>query len=92
LTYWQDATSIVFPIALRIGLPAWINVVLGVMKDTALALWLGVIELLRSSQIVVTRTQEPLLVLAVAGAIYFAMSYPIARLSESLERRWDAND
>jgi hydroxyproline transport system permease protein len=92
LTYWQDTTSIVFPIALRIALPAWINVVLGVMKDTAIALWIGVVELLRSSQVIVTRTQEPLLILAIAGCIYFLISFPIARFSAWLERRWDSND
>jgi polar amino acid transport system permease protein len=92
LTWWQDMTEIVFPIAIRVGLPNWINLVLGVMKDTALVLWLGVIELLRSSQIIVTRTQEPLLVLAIAGAIYFGISFPIARLGAWLEQRADTDD
>ena len=58
------------------------------MKDSALVLWIGVIELLRSSQIVVTRTQQPLLVLCIAGAIYFVISFPIARAGEWIERRW----
>lgn len=89
MSSWQDTIWIVFPVALRIALPAWINIVLGVMKDTALALWIGVIELLRSSQIVITRTQEPLLVLTIAGAIYFLASFPIARFSGWLERRWE---
>ena len=92
LTWWQDMTEIVFPIAIRVGLPNWINLVLGVMKDTALVLWLGVIELLRSSQIIVTRTQQPLLILAVAGAIYFGISFPIARLGAWLERRAETDD
>ena len=92
LTWWQDLTSIVFPIALRVGLPGWISLVLGIMKDSALALWIGVIELLRASQIIVTRTQEPLLVLALAGAVYFLISFPIARSGGWLERRWQADD
>jgi hydroxyproline transport system permease protein len=88
LTWWDDFTAIVFPIALRVGLPSWIGLALGLMKDSALVLWIGVIELLRSSQIVVTRTQEPLLVLGIAGAIYFAISFPIARAGAWFERRW----
>jgi hydroxyproline transport system permease protein len=92
LTWRQDMTAIVFPIAIRVGLPNWINLVLGVMKDTALVLWLGVIELLRSSQIIVTRTQQPLLVLAIAGAIYFGISFPIARFGAWLERRAETDD
>ena len=88
MTWWDDLVAIVFPIALRVGLPGWIGLALGLMKDTSLVLWIGIIELLRSSQIIVTRTQQPLLVLCIVGAIYFAMSFPIARLGAWLERRW----
>lgn len=92
LSWGQDMTQIVFPMALRVGLPSWIGLVLGVMKDSALVLWLGIIELLRSSQILVTRLQEPMLILLVTGAIYFLLSFPIARLGGRLERRWREND
>ena len=92
LTWRQDLTSIVFPIALRVALPSWIGLALGLMKDSALVLWLGIIELLRSAQIIVTRTQEPLLILSIAGAIYFALSFPIARIGARLERSWHDRD
>lgn len=92
MTYWQDLKEIVFPMALRVMLPSWIGLTLGVMKDTALVLWIGIIELLRASQIIVTRIQEPLFVLTVAGLIYFVMSFPIARLGAWLEKRWQEND
>jgi polar amino acid transport system permease protein len=88
LTYWQDLREIVFPIALRVSLPSWIGLTLGVMKDSALVWWIGVIELLRTSQVIITRIQEPLLVLCVCGLIYFAMSYPISRLGARLEAKW----
>ncbi len=88
MTWSDDLFAIVFPMGLRVGLPSWIGLALGLMKDSALVLWIGIIELLRSSQIVVTRTQEPLLVLGIAGAIYFLISFPIARLGAWLERRW----
>ncbi|MNP81478.1 hypothetical protein D3C76_1798450 [compost metagenome] len=61
------------------------------MKDSSLVLWLGLIELLRASQILVTRLQEPLFVLTVCGLIYFLLSFPIARLGGYLEKRW-SND
>jgi His/Glu/Gln/Arg/opine family amino acid ABC transporter permease subunit len=89
MTYWQDLRYIVFPIALRVGLPSWIGVVLGVLKDTSIVLWIGIIELLRSSQIITTRTQAPILVLSIAGLIYFVICFPIARLSGRLEARWN---
>ena len=80
--------EIVFPIALRVSLPSWTGLTLGVMKDSALVLWIGVIELLRTSQVIITRIQEPLLVLSVCGLIYFVMSYPISRLGARLEAKW----
>lgn len=92
LTWGQDLTQIVFPMALRVGLPSWIGLTLGVMKDSALVMWLGIIELLKSSQIIITRLQEPMLILLIAGAIYFALSFPIARLGGRLEKRWQEND
>ena len=37
---------------------------------------------------IITRIQEPLLVLSVCGLIYFVMSYPISRLGARLEAKW----
>ncbi len=91
LTWWQDMRYIVFPLATRVSLPAWIGLTLGVMKDSALVLWLGLIELLRASQILVTRLQEPLFILMICGAFYFIISFPIARFGGYLEKRW-SND
>jgi His/Glu/Gln/Arg/opine family amino acid ABC transporter permease subunit len=88
MTYWQDLRYIVFPIGLRAVLPSWTGVALGVLKDSALVSVLGYVELLRASQILITRTQQPFLILAVVGAFYFALSFPIARVTERLERRW----
>ena len=88
----QCLLHIAAPIAVRIAFPGWVNLLLGVMKDTSLVLWIGVVELLRASQTIVTRIQEPLLVLAIAGAIYYVMSLALARLGQLIERRWQIND
>jgi His/Glu/Gln/Arg/opine family amino acid ABC transporter permease subunit len=93
MTWWQDMREIVYPIALRIMLPSWIGLTLGVMKDTALVGWIGVIELLKQSQVLVTRMpNEPLFILGIAGLIYFLISFPISRLGARLERRFREND
>ena len=92
LSYLQDLRWIVLPIATRVAFPGWLNLVLSVMKDTALVMWIGIVELLRASQTIVTRIQEPLLVLCVAGLIYYVMSLVVARLGARLERRWQEND
>jgi His/Glu/Gln/Arg/opine family amino acid ABC transporter permease subunit len=93
MTWWQDMTEIVYPIALRVMLPSWIGLTLGVMKDTALVGWIGVIELLKQSQVLVTRMpDEPLFILSIAGLIYFLISFPISRLGRRLELKWREND
>jgi hydroxyproline transport system permease protein len=84
MTWWQDLRFIVYPIALRVALPSWTGLTLGVMKDTALVLC--------SSQVIVTRIQEPLLVLSICGLIYFLMSFPISRVGVYLETKWREND
>ena len=92
MTWGQDMRYIVAPLAARVALPSWIGLSLGVMKDSALVLWLGLTELLKASQTLVTRLQEPLFILLICGAIYFLLSFPIARLGGYLERRWSPND
>jgi len=92
LSFFQDLRWIVLPMATRVAFPGWLNLVLGVMKDTALVMWIGIVELLRASQTIVTRIQEPLLVLCIAGLIYYVMSLVVARLGARLERRWQEND
>ena len=64
------------------------GIALGVLKDSALVSILGYVELLRASQILITRTQEPFLILTVVGAFYFALSFPLSRFAARLERRW----
>lgn len=90
MTYWQDLRYVVWPIGLRAVLPAWAGVALGVLKDSALVSVLGYVELLRASQILITRTQEPFLVLAISGAFYFLLSFPISRATARLESRWQS--
>jgi hydroxyproline transport system permease protein len=88
MSYWQDLFYVVLPIGGRTVFPAWIGVVLSVMKDSALVSVLGYVELLKASQILITRTQEPLLILTIAGVFYFALSYPISLYASKFEQRW----
>ncbi|WP_116652232.1 amino acid ABC transporter permease [Pelagibacterium sediminicola] len=93
MTYWQDMRYVVLPLGTRVMLPSWIGLTLGVMKDTALVYAIGVIELLRSSQIIITRKpHEALIILAIAGLIYFIVSFPVSRLGAHLEKKWREND
>lgn len=88
LSWGQDMTNIVLPLATRVALPSWIGLALGVMKDSALVYVVQVTELLKSTQILITRLQEPLFLLLICGAFYFLISFPLARFGGYLERRW----
>lgn len=91
MTWRQDMGAIVLPLATRVALPSWIGLALGVMKDSALVYIVQVVELLKSTQMLITRLQEPLFLLMICGLFYFAISFPIARFGGYLEKRW-AND
>jgi len=56
MSYWQDMTYVVFPVGLRSVFPSWIGVALSVVKDSALVSVIGYVELLKASQILITRT------------------------------------
>ena len=93
MSWGQDMRYIVLPLGTRVMLPSWIGLTLGVMKDTALVYAIGVIELLRSSQIIITRKpHEALLILAIAGLIYFIVSFPVSRLGAHLDKKWREHD
>ena len=85
LSGFQDLRHIVLPIGLRAVLPSLAGLVGGLLKDTSLVAVIGYIDLLRAGQIVINRTQEPMLVLLGVGVIYFGLCYPIAKISEKLE-------
>ena len=91
MTWGQDMRHIVLPLATRVALPSWIGLALGVMKDSALVYIVQVVELLKSTQILITRLQEPLFLLMICGLFYFLISFPIARFGGHLEKRW-SND
>ncbi len=87
MTYWQDYIYIVFPIGLRAVFPAWISIVLSVIKDSALVSVIGYLELLKTTQELIAKTQEALLLLLGIGLFYFIISYPISLYASYLERK-----
>lgn len=92
ITYTQVLTQIVFPLAIPVMRPTWIGLTLGVTKNSALVLWIVTIELLRFSQIIVTKIQELLFVISIVGLIYFLIRFPISRIGARLKKNWQDND
>lgn len=87
LSYWQTLLTIILPQAVRNILPALVNEIVDLLKESALISTLGEADLLRRSQIVASEKYlffEPLLVAAVG---YYIMVMVISLLAKVLERK-----
>jgi polar amino acid transport system substrate-binding protein len=79
--------DIILPQALKNILPALVNETIGLLKDSALVSTIGVVEILRSAQIVGANRYiyfEPLLF---AGLIYYVLVMGLTKSASVLERK-----
>lgn len=81
---------IVLPQAFRVSLPGIANDFIALLKDSSLVSVITVVELTKRMTITAVDTRSWLLPGLICGALYFAMSYPLARLARRLERRLGA--
>ena len=86
-TYFQELRHVSIPLAVRTVFPGWIGTLIGLTKDTAIVSVVGYVELLRASQILITRSNEAILILTGVGVVYFLICYPISRYSFAIERK-----
>ncbi|MBR8837200.1 MAG: ABC transporter permease subunit [Stigonema ocellatum SAG 48.90 = DSM 106950] len=87
VSYWLMMWDIILPQALKNILPALVNETIGLLKDSALVSTVGVVEILRSAQIVGANKYiyfEPLLF---AGLIYYVLVMGLTKSASVLERR-----
>ena len=87
MSYWQTVTHVRLPIGLRAVFPSWLGVALSVIKDSALVSVIGYMELLRTSEQLISRTQQPLEILIGVGLFYFIVSYPLSLYGKYVERK-----
>jgi len=87
MSYWQTAFYIRLPMGMRAVFPSWLGVALSVIKDSALVSVIGYMELLRTSEQLISRTQQPLEVLVGVGIFYFIISYPLSLYGKYVERK-----
>jgi len=87
MTYWQTVCHVRIPIGMRAVFPSWLGVALSVIKDSALVSVIGYIELLRTAEQLISRTQQPLMILIGVGLFYFIISYPLSRYGKYVERK-----
>lgn len=89
MTYLQTVRYVRVPIGMRAVFPSWLGVALSVIKDSALVSVIGYMELLRTAEQLISRTQQPLLILLGVGLFYFMISYPLSRYGKYVERKME---
>lgn len=79
--------DIILPQALRISIPGWSNEYAILLKDSATAYAIGVMEILTRASFVATRTYQPLPVYFLTGVIFIVLTYGGVKLLAMLEKR-----
>jgi His/Glu/Gln/Arg/opine family amino acid ABC transporter permease subunit len=77
---------IVLPQAIRIVIPALGNYFISLFKDTALCSVVSIQEVVFTAQILAARNFQYFTLYTIVGIMYFAVSFPAARLVGYLER------
>lgn len=80
---------VILPRAFSIALPAYSNEVIILMKGTALASTITLLELMGEAQLISSRTYKPIQVFVIAGIIYYVLTLIITRIFRVLEARYN---
>ncbi len=80
---------VILPRAFSICLPAYSNEVIIMLKGTALASTITLMELMGVARLAASDTYMPIQVFAMAGVIYYALTLLITRLFAWLENRYN---
>ena len=87
LTFGQTFAYVLWPLALRQFLPAWVNTAAEMVKASTLLSVIGVAELLLRTQEIISRNFMSLQFYFFAGALYFVVNYGIERFGKYVERK-----
>jgi His/Glu/Gln/Arg/opine family amino acid ABC transporter permease subunit len=79
---------VIFPQALRVALPPFVNICLMLIKSTSLVSIIGIWELTAAGREVTERTFAAFQIFGGVALIYFCICYGLAQLSRHLEERF----
>ena len=87
LSWRHTLRLVIVPQAGRIAVAPTIGFLVQLIKSTSLASIIGFVELVRAGQFINNATLQPLLVYGFVGCVFFALCWPMSRLTQSLETR-----
>ena len=87
MTDFAAIRSIVLPQALRLSIPAWSNEYSILLKDSALAFSIGVLEIMSRTRSVAATAHQPLPMALFAGVLYFILTWVGIKALRTLEQK-----
>ncbi|PID40237.1 MAG: hypothetical protein CR984_04270 [Proteobacteria bacterium] len=87
LTPLQQLRHVIVPQSMQTILPPLVGQYVLLIKDSSVVSVIGVVELTRVGWVTVVWIPEGLMVFSLVGVLYFAISYPLIRLSNHLEEK-----
>lgn len=84
---FTSITSIILPQALRLSIPAWSNEYSILLKDSALAYVIGVLEIMSRTRSVAATTHQPLPLALFAGVLFFLLTWLGVKALKTLEAK-----
>lgn len=92
MTYWQAMRFVILPQALKRVIPPLGNEFIAMLKDSSLVSVIGMEELVRKAQIIVTRSYRPTETWLEVGILFLLITLPFTRLVARLEKRLKIGD
>ncbi len=92
MSYRQSMRHIILPQALKRVIPPLGNEFIAMLKDSSLVSVIGMEELVRKAQVIVTRSYRPTETWLEVGLLFLVMTIPFTRIVARLERRLKVND
>lgn len=86
MTYMQTIRRIIIPQALKTAFPSLFNSLISMVKDTSLAANITVVEMFMTTQRIVARTYEPLMLYCEVGLIYLIFSTVLTKIQHEGEK------
>lgn len=90
MSWMQTMRRIILPQAMRTAFPPLSNSVIAMVKDTSLAANITVVEMFKTTQQILARTYEPLVLYIEVGLIYLLFSTALTWLQRWGERKLGA--
>lgn len=91
LKYSHVLRKIILPQAIKNSLPSMGNEFITLIKETAVAGYIGIIDLTKSSDIIASRTYDYFFPLIIIALIYLLITGLLSKMLKRIERRLDIN-